>query len=92
MSQEIKTVTKDNDSTERDNVRQRETEQPSEVRLFDKLALTYREAAAMIGVTESALRQMVWRKEITCKRPSKRRVRFTREDIEAWLKKGATDV
>jgi excisionase family DNA binding protein len=56
-----------------------------------KMALTYQEMAEAIGVSETALRVMVHRRQIPFVKIGAR-VRFIRKDIEAWLKKGATYV
>lgn len=56
-----------------------------------RIVLTYRELAAAMGTTESALRKLVMRKRIPYVKIGKS-VRFIPEEIQAWLKKGSTHV
>ncbi len=51
---------------------------------MDKLLLTYREAAMLLGVCERKLADMVKRREIPCVR-IKRSVRFRREALCRWV-------
>lgn len=61
--------------------------------LFDnsRIVLTYRELAHALGVSEGSLRLKVHRRQIPHVKVG-HNVRFIREDIVQWLRKGAVDV
>ena len=50
-----------------------------------KDVLTLREAAEYTGLKETTLRNMVWRKKITCYKSKSKRTYFAIEDLKAYM-------
>jgi excisionase family DNA binding protein len=46
------------------------------------------EAARRLGLQESTIRKMIWRREIPVVRPTKRSVRIREEDLDAIIRRG----
>lgn len=53
-----------------------------------KDVLTLREAAEYTGLKETTLRNMVWRRKITCYKSKSNRTYFALEDLKAYMMAG----